>query len=104
MAIEILGYPNRPVKDNVESTAAPSGTPGKSAGTAGVGAPGDHVSLTASAALLQELEKEIARLPVVDTGRVEGVQRALATGTFQIDPARTADKLLQLELIMNGGD
>jgi anti-sigma28 factor (negative regulator of flagellin synthesis) len=40
----------------------------------------------------------------VDTGRVESVQRALATGTFQVDPARTADKLMQLELIMNGRD
>jgi anti-sigma28 factor (negative regulator of flagellin synthesis) len=38
---------------------------------------------------------------VVDTGRVENVQRALATGTFQVDPPRVADKLLQLELIMS---
>jgi len=30
------------------------------------------------------------------------VQRAIATATFQIDPPRVADKLLQLELIMNG--
>ena len=104
MAIEILGYPNRPIKDNVESTAGLSTAAGKTAANAGVGAAGDQVSLTASAALLQELEKEIAQLPVVDTGRVESVQRALATGTFQVDPARTADKLLQLELIINGRD
>lgn len=104
MAIEILGYPNRPIKDNVDNTAAVPSSPSKASGTGGVGATGDQVSLTASAALLQELEKEIAQLPVVDAGRVESVQRALATGTFQVDPARTADKLLQLELIMNGRD
>lgn len=104
MAIEILGYPNRPIKDSVDNTAALPGSPSKASGTGGVGAPNDQVSLTASAALLQELEKEIAQLPVVDAGRVESVQRALATGTFQVDPARTADKLLQLELIMNGRD
>lgn len=104
MAIEILGYPSRPIKDNVDNTAALPGSPSKASGTGGVGASGDQVSLTASAALLQELEKEIAQLPVVDAGRVENVQRALATGTFQVDPARTADKLLQLELIMNGRD
>lgn len=101
MAIEILGYPNRPIKDSAESAAAPQSTPSKAAG-AGGGAATDQVSLTASASLLHELEKEIARLPVVDTARVEGVQRALATSTFQVDPARTADRLLQLELIMSG--
>jgi len=104
MAIEILGYPNRPIKDNVDNTAALPSSPSKASGTGSIGASGDQVSLTASAALLQELEKEIAQLPVVDSGRVESVQRALATGTFQVDPARTADKLLQLELIMNGMD
>jgi negative regulator of flagellin synthesis FlgM len=104
MAIEILGYPNRPIKDNVDSSATLGSTATKAPGGTGVGASSDQVSLTASASLLQELEKEIAQLPVVDTGRVESVQRALATGTFQVDPARTADKLMQLELIMNGRD
>jgi len=94
MAIEILGYPNRPIKDNVDSTATLGSTATKAPGGTGVGASSDQVSLTASASLL----------PVVDTGRVESVQRALATGTFQVDPVRTADKLMQLELIMNGRD
>lgn len=104
MAIEILGYPNRPIKDNVDSAAASGGTASKTASGIAPGSPGDQVSLTPSAALLKELEKEIAQLPVVDTGRVEGVQRALATGTFQVDPPRVADKLLELELIMSTKD
>jgi negative regulator of flagellin synthesis FlgM len=101
MAIEILGYPNRPIKDNLESAPLPAGTAGKAPVATGTGASTDQFSLTSSATLLKDLEREIAQLPVVDTGRVENVQRALATGTFQVDPPRVADKLLQLELIMS---
>jgi negative regulator of flagellin synthesis FlgM len=106
MAIEILGYPSRPVKDTVDSAAAAGGPAGKAASrpAAATSARTDQVSLTTSAALLKELEKEIAQLPVVDTRRVEDVQRSLATGTLQIDPPRIANKLLQLELIMSGKD
>jgi negative regulator of flagellin synthesis FlgM len=104
MAIEIVGYANRPIKDNHESVPVPSGTADKSPAAKGPGAPADQFSLTSSAALLKDLEREISQLPVVDAGRVEGVQRALATGTFQVDPPRVADKLLQLELIMSAKD
>lgn len=102
MAIEILGYPTRPIKDNLDSAAATGSTATKAAAGTGVGAPGDQVSLTASAALLKELEREIAQLPVVDTRRVEDVQQALATGTFNVDVAAVADKLLQFERVLNG--
>ena len=104
MAIEIHGYPNRPIKDNVENVSARDGQTSATPSSASTPAAADQVSLTASAALLKELEKGIAGLPIVDTGRVEAVQRALATGTFRVDPARTADKLMQLELIINGED
>ncbi len=102
MAIDIHGISKPLVNDSVESSAAVGSRSAKPAAGSGAGAPTDQVSLTASAALLKELEKEIVQLPVVDTGRVEAVQRAIATATFQIDPPRVADKLLQLELIMNG--
>lgn len=104
MTIEISGVPNRPVNDKVETPSATgSQTVGRTVGANG-SPRGDQVSLTSSAALLQELEKEVAALPVVDSARVESVQRALATGEFQVDPARTADKLLQLEIVLGGKD
>ena len=106
MAMEILGYPNRPIKDNLETAAAVGSAAGKtsSATEAEAGGSGDQVSLTSSAALLKELEREIAQLPVVDTRRVEEVQRSLATGTFRVDAPQVADKLMQLELILGGKD
>lgn len=60
-------------------------------------ATGDEVRLSSQASQLQALESEIANLPVVDTQRVQDVQRTLATGSFEVQPARVADKMLQFE-------
>ncbi len=57
----------------------------------------DKVSLTSEAAQMHALESEIAQLPVVDTKRVQEVQNALATGSFQVDPAKVAEKMLNFE-------
>lgn len=57
----------------------------------------DKVSLTGETEHLRQLEQQISSLPVVNTQRVEQVQHALASGSFQIDPAQVADKLLSFE-------
>ena len=64
--------------------------------TATGGAP-DQLSLTSEASQLQALEGQIAELPVVDTQRVQQIQNALATGSFQVDPAKVAEKMLNFE-------
>lgn len=102
MGIEISGNSGRPPLDAAEagksqattasSHAAHSGTTAKSStGNA------DQLQLSPKASQLQALEAEIANLPVVDTQRVQDVQRTLATGAFQIEPARVADKVLTFE-------
>jgi flagellar biosynthesis anti-sigma factor FlgM len=104
MAIEISGLSGRAVQDGMD----PSGVAGAQArqGTVGgagaAGAIGDRVSLTSSATLLKDLEKDVAAMPVVDAQRVESVQTSLATGTYEVDPARTADKLIEFEFALNG--
>lgn len=104
MTMEIRGYPNQSPPTGVDSVAA-SGSRPVASGSGPKGASlDDQVTLTNSAALLAELEKEIGTLPVVDSGRVEATQRALATGTYEIVPPRIADKLLTLELLMGGKD
>ena len=57
----------------------------------------DSVSLTSTAAQLQQLESRIAQMPVVDAQLVEEVQRQLATGSFRVDPDSSASKLLKME-------
>lgn len=98
MSIEINSSQGRPSSDIGGSRAA-SEKPqqGSSDKAASTSAAADSVNLTDQTARLQALEKSISELPVVNTQRVEQVQNALATGTFQIDPARVADKLLSFE-------
>lgn len=57
----------------------------------------DTVSLTDTAAYLRRLENTLATLPVVDVQRTDNIKKALADGSFVIDPVRVADKLLRFE-------
>jgi negative regulator of flagellin synthesis FlgM len=77
-----VSAPQAKEKDNASTTA--SGSP-------------DTLSLTSEASQMQALESQIAELPVVDTKRVQDVQKALATGSFQVDPAKVAEKMLNFE-------
>lgn len=103
MGIEISGNSGRPAHEAVEAgksqTAAPAGKQsqaGSGAKTASTGT--DQLQLSTQAAQLQALEAEIAKLPVVDTQRVQDVQRTLATGSYEIEPAQVADKVLTFEV------
>ncbi len=58
----------------------------------------DSLDITGSASKLLELENRIMQMPVVDAQQVEAVRRALATGSFTIDPQSAADKMLAMEI------
>jgi len=102
MPINISGNGGRPPPEAAEAgrskaTAAnnsrsQSGATGKSGGSGS-----DQVKLSSQAAQLQALEAEIANLPVVDTQRVQDVQRTIATQSYEVQPARVADKVLTFE-------
>ncbi|MGB5468247.1 MAG: flagellar biosynthesis anti-sigma factor FlgM [Sedimenticolaceae bacterium] len=100
MGIEINGNSGRPPQEAVEASKSQA-TTGQRAGQSNAGAKnaptGDQLQLSNQAAQLQALEAEIANLPVVDTQRVQDVQRTLATGSFEIQPARVAEKMLSFE-------
>ncbi|PKM46103.1 MAG: flagellar biosynthesis anti-sigma factor FlgM [Gammaproteobacteria bacterium HGW-Gammaproteobacteria-1] len=57
----------------------------------------DTVSLTDTAARLRDLENSLAKLPVVDSQRVETIQQAIASGSYEMDAGRTAEKMLKFE-------
>ncbi len=102
MSIEINGPPTRPVTDLADGSKVQprQGQNGASAVADTARNPGsarDRISLTDQASQLQALEAQISKLPVVDIQRVRAVQHSIATGGFQIDPARVADKLLRFE-------
>ena len=58
---------------------------------------GDTVSLTGTAAQLQQLESRITNMSVVDGQLVQEVQHKLATGSFRVNPESAATKLLSME-------
>jgi negative regulator of flagellin synthesis FlgM len=101
MGIEISGNNGRPAQEALDSTRTASSNAGtRSTGSGNVKpatGPGDRVQLSDQAAQLQALEAKVSSLPVVDTQRVQDVQRTLATGSFEIEPARVADKMLRFE-------
>jgi negative regulator of flagellin synthesis FlgM len=101
---KISGYkaaqPVTPVK-GTKGNAAVADKSGSDAisSTAPAAAPpsSDQVTLTDSARSLQKVEEAIARAPVVDTAKVATIKQAVTAGTYKIDTARVADKLLQFE-------
>ena len=80
------------VKQAVEQTSTEQET-GKSSST-------DTVSLSDKAVQLGKLENTVISTPVVDAQRVEQVRQAIKDGTYEVDPARVAEKLMQFESIL----
>ena len=101
MSIEINGIPpskvssatdDSQVKRAVEQTSTQQES-GKSTTV-------DTVSLSDNAVQLGKLDNTAASTPVVDTPRVEQVKQAIKDGTYEVDPAKIADKLMQFESIL----
>jgi len=63
----------------------------------------ENVTLTSSAVNLKKLEESIAKLPIVDTKKVEDVQQQIKEGTYKIDPDKIASKLIDMEIALFGG-
>ena len=64
---------------------------------AGAAKAGDSVSLTPAAQLLRAAEGRAADTPVVDSQRVSAVRESIANGSFAIDPARIAERMMGME-------
>lgn len=99
MPIDINGLPPSQLQRSGEGVQAKIGReePTPQQQESGRPATGDTVSLTDTAARLQQLEKRMVELPVVDSQRVEQLKKAIADGNYQVDPARVAEKLLAFE-------
>lgn len=61
----------------------------------------DTVTFTQAAAQLAEVEQHIKSASVTDTQRIEQVQAAIKSGSYQPNPAQVADKMLSFESALN---
>ncbi|MGD9163831.1 MAG: flagellar biosynthesis anti-sigma factor FlgM [Chromatiales bacterium] len=101
MAIEINSLTSKSLQNTGDNSGVQrtQGNPAVSRALSDkVKARSDSFDITGSAAKLQELEGQIAQMPVVDGQQVEAVRTALATGSFTIDPQSAADKMLAMEI------
>lgn len=62
---------------------------------------GDTLSLTGTARQLRALQAQLVAQPVVDSGRVNSIRNDLSAGTFVIDPPKVAQKMLDIETMIN---
>jgi len=102
VAAKITGYPTSEPVAPLKGSNAGNVVTDKSQGEASTAAAataqtGDHVTLTDSARSLQKLSDAIAQTPVVNASKVATIKQAVQSGTYQVDPASVADKLLQFE-------
>ncbi|WOJ93281.1 flagellar biosynthesis anti-sigma factor FlgM [Congregibacter variabilis] len=59
---------------------------------------GESVSITSTASDLLSLENQLRELPGVDQARVDSIRQAISDGSYEVDPARIVDSLLQSEV------
>lgn len=57
----------------------------------------DTVSLSDNAVQLGKIEHAVAATPVVDTQRVEQLRQAISNGSYEVNAAKIADRLMQFE-------
>lgn len=76
-------------------------TPGSTGGVAQ--APADQLKLTDSARALQHTVSA-GDSPTVDPLRVERVRQSLANGSYKIDSARIADRMMTMDAQLGGTD
>jgi negative regulator of flagellin synthesis FlgM len=89
--------PIAPLKGSNSSGVVTEKSQGDSSASVSSSQAGDQLTLTDSARTLQKFEEAVAKTPVVNADKVSAIKQALSSGTYQIDPARVADKLLKFE-------
>lgn len=102
MTQKIDGGVPRPIES--VATNATSSTRAGTDRTTPVAAPeGDSLRLTGEASGLQTLARALGAAPAgIDMAKVNAVRAAISDGSYQVDPARIADRLLGLERDLAG--
>ena len=59
--------------------------------------PQAEVSITSTASLLANLQQTLAAKPAVDQSRVDAISKALAAGTYSVNPGKIANGLINTE-------
>ena len=94
--ISIAEPPAKPTGSGSNAVVADK-SQGEGSAAASTAQTADHVTLTDSARSMQKIEEAVAKTPVVNAAKVAAVKQAINSGTYKIDPAQIAGKLLKYE-------
>lgn len=83
-----------PSLKQVTLPTAAENRPAQAKGNAPADAGKTAVTLSQRAADLQQLEAQLAAIPVVDRARVENIKQAIASGQYTINAENIADGLI----------
>lgn len=101
MAINLNGIDLSGTAASSAQKASSAQTPATSAQDAGAQdatqQPQSEVSITSTASLLAHLQQSLAAKPAVDQNRVDAVSKALAAGTYKVNPDKIAHGLIDSE-------
>ena len=105
MSIDINGLKNNSIPGRVsastdEAKVKPQAQQTPAAAETGQSSMSDTISLSEGAKQLGKLDNTAASAPVIDTQRVEAVKKAIENGSYEIDPVKVADKLMQFESML----
>jgi negative regulator of flagellin synthesis FlgM len=92
-----IAEPVAPTKGSGSNAVVADKSQGEGPAAASTAQTADHVTLTDSARSLQKIEEAVAKTPVVNAAKVASVKQAISSGTYKIDPAQIAGKLLKYE-------
>ena len=64
---------------------------------------GDTVSLSDNAVQLGKINSTVTSPPVMDMQRIEALKKAISDGSYEVDPVKVADKLMEFESMLKQG-
>jgi negative regulator of flagellin synthesis FlgM len=104
MAIDFTSLPS----SQTASTRARASEQGNSANkgstpvnTQAPSSKGDTVKLSDAAQALQNVEKQLANTPDVDSNRVEQLRQEIDSGSYQVNSSRVAQGMLNIEKLFS---
>ena len=98
MPEKINGQGFRPAEAaTARRTERPKHSDAEASGSASKSHAGDTVNLTPSGVLMHRLAEVVQNAPATDAGRVKAAKDAIASGHYEVDHQRVADKMLGFE-------
>ncbi len=88
---------NKPQVNTSANTTSINKDNNRPTNTNSTGQANDSITLTESAKLIQQLEKQLGSVPVVDSDKVAEVRENLNSGNYSISTERVAEKFVRYE-------